>query len=101
METQRALRHADNRVVIVMAVVFAALVFVIGLVSNDVPSEIPMVQSSFDVAPPVVTQPTAADNPEANPQVAHVGLPKTAASKKEYMWFADDAAQGARPDSQH
>ncbi len=105
MEIEQALRNADNKVIVVLALIFGALVFLIGVASNDVPSEIPMVQSSFDIAPPVVALPAPSEKAEAKPQVAlqvaHVAAVKTAASKKDYTWYADEAASGARPDSQH
>lgn len=102
METERALRNADNKVVIALALVFGALVFLIGVASNDVPSEIPMVQSSFDVAPAVVTLPPPPEDTDAKTtQLAHIAPAKAATSKKDYTWYADEAARGERPDAQH
>lgn len=106
METDNALRNADNQVVTVLALVFAALVFVIGILSNDEPTGVPMVQSSFDVALPVVTVAAATTRADGEPQpanLAHLAHVATAGTDvpKDYTWYVDETAGGTRPDSQH
>ena len=82
METEKAIHSADNKVVVVLALIFGALVFMIGIVSNDDPAEIPMVQSSFDVAPSVVALPAPVDGDDARiPRLANVAPAQTAAAK--------------------
>ena len=129
MEIERSIRHANNWIIAGMAVVFAGLVLLIGIASNDVPGDVEPVQPTFDVAPATSMLPTPPDTPNEPRSVppssgvehrlvahqqpkpsTHPATPPTdvrsepvartaPVERKMETWFPDESAAGRQPDA--